>query len=90
MHKGFLFLQVELLSDVDTLLNVVGYSPLQLRRQTIFITQLLESLEVSALLQILSPDVADQCTNPVDVVSQTHHCKYLYEDETECLFISGC
>jgi hypothetical protein len=55
----------------------------------VLFAELLESLEIFALLKILEPDIADQSPYPIDVIGQAHHTEYLYEDEANSLLI-GC
>lgn len=41
-----------------------------------------ECFKVFAFLYVLSPDVADQSANPVDIIGQAHNTNDLYEDQT--------
>lgn len=68
LNEGFFLLQAELLLDVDRLLDVVVDPPAELLRQVILKDKLLKNFEVSALLDVLSADIADKCPHAVNIV----------------------
>lgn len=43
-----------------------------------------------SLFDVLRPNVADEGTDPVDVVGETDNTEELDEDETDCFFLGGC
>lgn len=84
-----LLFDVELLLYVYTLLDKASDLPLQLAGKAVSFIQLVESLELFSLLDILGTNISYQSTNPVDVVCQAHHTDYLDEDQAESLLIIG-
>lgn len=84
-----LFFNVELLSDVDTLLYIITDSPLQLGREAVLFTELFECLEVFASFDILGADVADESAYPVDVIGEAHDTDNFYENKAKG-FLIGC
>lgn len=87
LDESMLLLHIKLLANIDTLLNVIVNFPLNFRRQLVLVSQLLESLKVLAFLQVLSTDVANQSTDPVDIVSQTNHANNFNKNKTQSLSI---
>lgn len=75
-----LLLDVELFTDIHTFIDVVVYPPLKLIMELVFFAELLESFEIFALLQILEPDITDECPDPIDVISQTHNTDDFYKN----------
>ena len=86
-NKRVLLFDVELFPDINALFDIVTDSPLQLYGEAVFFTQLFESFEVFAFLEVLGPNVTDQGADPVDVVGQTHDADNFNEDETEGFLI---
>ena len=87
--KSILFFNVKFFANVDALLNVVGDAPLKLIRKTVLIAQLLKSFVVFPLFEVLRPNVADEGSDPINVVSETHHRKYLNENEAKSFAVIG-
>jgi hypothetical protein len=75
----FLF-NVELLADIDAFLNVIGDAPLELIGEVVLVTQLFESLEISTFLEVLSAYVADEGSDPINVIGEAHHAEDFDED----------
>lgn len=88
-NKRVFFFDIELFPDINALFDIVTDSPLQLYGEAVFFTQLFESFEVFAFLEVLGPNVTDQGADPVDVVGQTHDADNFDEDEAEGLLICG-
>jgi hypothetical protein len=85
----FLF-DIEFFTNVDTFLDIVVDAPLNFGLKLILVSQLLEGFEVLAFLKVLSADVTDECSNPIDVVGQTNNTDYFNEDEAHCFIVSCC
>ena len=75
-----LFLEVKLLPNIDALLDIVIDLLLELVGQLVLIRQLLKGLIVLALLNILRTDIANERSNSIDIIGQTHDAKDLYHD----------
>jgi len=69
LNEGVLLLDVKLFTNIHTLIDIVVYPPLKFVRQLVLFAELLESFDILAFLKILKPNVANQCSNPIDVVS---------------------
>lgn len=87
LNESMFLLDVELLPDVDTFLDIVADPPLQFIGKTVFLAELFEGLEVFALFDVLGTDIADEGAYPVDVIGETHDTDDFYEDQAESLFV---
>lgn len=85
-----LFFDVKLFADVDAFLYIVWDTPFKLSGKVVFFWQLFEGLEIFPLFKILRPDIADESSDPVDVVGKTHDAENLDENETESFFMVSC
>ena len=85
LQEMILLLEVKLLPNIDALLDIVIDLLLKLIGQLVLIRQLLKGLIVLALLNVLGTDIANQCTDCVDIIGQTHDAKDLYHDQAQCL-----
>ena len=89
MNESSLFFDVELFPDVHAFFDVVRNAPLELNRKPVLFRKLFEGFEVFALLKVLRPNVADEGSDPIDVVGEAHDAEDLDEDETEGFYVVG-
>ena len=91
LDEDGLFSNVKLFADVNAFFDVVGNAPFKFDGETVLVAQLLEGLEILALLDVLRPNVADERPDPVDVVGQAHHAENLDENQAQGLtMVGGC
>jgi hypothetical protein len=88
-NELFLLLEIEALSELSILLNIVINLPGEILVESILPSQFLEYLGPLALLCVLAADVLDEGSDAVDVVGEDEAAEGLDEDEAEGFLVVG-